>query len=204
MYRYGSGALTLRRAPKGLAFSIQVVGGNAHTCALDGTIEGRTGRASSDVDDEPCTFTVEPVPGALRITPAEGEACRVYCGARASFDGDYQVPNPICTAEARRRFARLYAAKKLAEGRDLLRPVLEQCTDQLDPFEMMWVRNDLALGLHHLGDDAGCLAVLEPLRELADTDDDAPSGEPAYDEVRRRLAKATRTNLRLCGKPARL
>ena len=65
--------------------------------------------------------------------------------------------------------------------------------------ELARIRNDLAITLHHLGDDQGCRRTLEPLRGLADApDEDLAAGEPALHDTYVELAKATRTNLKLC------
>ena len=62
------------------------------------------------------------------------------------------------------------------------------------------VRNDLAIAQHKAGDDAACLSTLEPLAEYRDAPPGEPIGyEPSFEDVFARIAKATRTNAKLCG-----
>jgi hypothetical protein len=61
-------------------------------------------------------------------------------------------------------------------------------------------RNDLAVALYHLGDPAACRNVLEPLAKDAAKTDAAIREEqrPSDADSAVRLARATRTNLKLC------
>ena len=53
-------------------------------------------------------------------------------------------------------------------------------------------RNDMAVTLHHLGDDAACLAVLMPLLELAKTPEASmPAAPRQYWDQQRKLARQT-------------
>ena len=66
-------------------------------------------------------------------------------------------------------------------------------------------RNDMAVTLHHLGDDKGCVAILMPLLELAKTPEARmPTVPRRYWDQQRKLARQTRTNLRLCNYPGTL
>jgi hypothetical protein len=64
------------------------------------------------------------------------------------------------------------------------------------------MRNDLAVTLHHLGDDAGCLKVLEPLKELAALTEEQVRKEHGIEPMLVgdwvSIAGATRTNWKLC------
>jgi hypothetical protein len=65
--------------------------------------------------------------------------------------------------------------------------------------------NDMAVTLHHLGDDKACVAVLGPLLELAKTPEASmPTAPRRYWDQQRKLARQTRTNLRLCNYPGTL
>jgi hypothetical protein len=54
-------------------------------------------------------------------------------------------------------------------------------------------RNDMAVTLHHLGDDEGCVAILMPLLELAKTPESRMPRVPRqYWDQQRKLARQTR------------
>jgi hypothetical protein len=131
------------------------------------------------------------------------EGCRMYCGMRADFDGRYLRPEPACLPDkikqARDAAKKLYDRKKFKEARDALMPVLKACESALDRFDQLWIRNDLALMLHRSGDDDGCRKMLDPALELANqSDQDVGAGEPAFQDELQKIARATRTNLKLC------
>lgn len=197
----GRGMLRLVKKDGVARFSIDVVGANAHTCQLDGTWRGTTGAV--DDADSPCSISLEAQPDGVEVKAKDEEACRAWCGARAWFDGRYLLRAPECAPKkvtaAREAFKAHYKAKRFVEARAALSPVLERCPRVVDRFELMWLRNDLALTLHHLGDDAKCRELLEPLRELGETpDDEVGATEPSFADELKKLAKATRTNAQLC------
>jgi len=184
-------------------FKIDALGGNAHTCGLEGVWKGATG--FTDGDDVKCElkFVAKPE-GAVEIVPVTEDACRNYCGVRATFDGTYFPPLPGCTSaevkKVRASFKTQFDAKKYAEALATLEPMFSKCEKRLDRFDQQWVRNDLAITAHHAGDDAQCLKWLEPLGELRDpADADEAYGEPAFEEIMKKIAKATRTNAQRCG-----
>ena len=130
-------------------------------------------------------------------------ACHNYCGARGSFAGKYILPTPECRSAAvtatRAKFKKRYDAKDYAGARELLAGLLKSCTPVIDRFDLMWIRNDLALTQHHAGDDAGCLATLQPLEDLAnEKPEDVGGTEPSFADLWKKIAKATRTNRALC------
>lgn len=194
LFKGGGGELVLSKQGR---FHLAVVGANAHTCELEGTWKGTRGVTSGD---DRCELALEATEQGVEVRPLTDEPCRSYCGARAWFDGLYLLPSKGCTTaevkKARADFKDRYAKKQWKEGIALLTPLL--ACETIDGFELAWIRNDLALTQHHAGDDAGCLATLAPLDSYRD-ESDGPSGEPMYDELFKKLGKATRTNSKLCG-----
>ena len=186
-------------------FSIATVGANGHTCGLDGTLRGLIGAA--DLGDDPkdrCLIQFDPQPGGVIVTPKTDETCSAFCGARAHFDGLYLKPPKGCSdAEreaTRKRFKSEYDAKSYAVAVATLTPLLSACARQLPWLDAAWIRNDLALARHRLGDDPGCLAVLKPLAEdAALTDQGLQEKFPPSDfEDYLPIVKAARANIALC------
>ncbi|MFO1128096.1 MAG: hypothetical protein U1E66_06665 [Rhodospirillales bacterium] len=188
-------------AGKPTTFSLASIGGNMHSCQLEGDIVD--GKASLEADeDQRCI--VEFVPGADGIQVGGNDPCRYYCGARAGFEGLYlKVPEGCggsAQQAARDTFKRLYDRKAYADARAALEPVLSRCGRILGWLDEGWIRNDLALVQHKLGDDRGCRATLAPLAaDAAKSDDDIEGAYPPSDaEAYLPIVKATRFNLRLC------
>lgn len=196
VYEGGNGTLMIKSDQ---TFSISTFGGNAHMCELEGTIRGNRGA----VADSKCGVTLKPA-GANWQLDTTDDSCRDFCGARAGFQGLYIKPSAACTysavAKSRKVFKSQYDQKDYTAAIQTLAPVLTQCAQVVNRFEEHWIRNDVALAQFKAGDKAGCLATLAPLAELASrTDADIrDTGEPTYVENYLKLAKAVRTNLRLC------
>jgi len=153
-----SGTMTV----KGSSFNITTIGGNCHTCAIEGTFRGRVG---VDKDEGTCRIAVSGNKDALKLdSSATAEACRGFCGMRAMFDGDYLRAPAACTD--RQRQARIgqahkqYAAKDYDAARTTLRSLLSECDLFMDWIERDKARSDLAVTEYHRGDNAQCLAVL--------------------------------------------
>ncbi|SFP23210.1 hypothetical protein [Ralstonia sp. NFACC01] len=153
-----SGTMTV----KGSSFNITTIGGNCHTCAIEGTFRGRVG---VDKDESTCRIAVSGNKDALKLdSSATAEACRGFCGMRAMFDGDYRRAPAACTD--RQRQARIgqahkqYAAKDYDAARTTLRSLLSECDLFMDWIERDKARSDLAVTEYHRGDNAQCLAVL--------------------------------------------
>ena len=153
-----SGTMTV----KGSSFNITTIGGNCHTCAIEGTFRGRVG---VDKDEGTCRIAVSGNKDALKLdSSATAEACRGFCGMRAMFDGDYLRAPAACTD--RQRQARIgqahkqYAAKDYDAARTALRSLLSECDLFMDWIERDKARSDLAVTEYHRGDNAQCLAVL--------------------------------------------
>ena len=187
-----------------LKFSIEAMGGNAHSCSLVGEI--RDGRATLEAMDpgKPCVVTFKRAADGVAVDSVDPQLCRYYCGMRATFEGIYLKPAPGCAPAALKRarddFKRLYDRKDYAAARAKLEPALNNCVKTLDWLETGWMRNDLALTQFRLGDAAGCLRTLEPLaadaaKSEAQIRDDLP---PSDADNWLPIAKAARTNLRLC------
>jgi len=198
----GWGTLTLGAPSRGSQpFAIQAVGANAHTCDLEGSVSN--GKAALE---EGCVVTMVRTASGLKVDGGEG--CRSFCGARAGFEGEYLKPAPGCTSKAmtatRNAFKKLYVAKRHAEARALLEPLLGNCARTTSDYEGAGIRNDLAVTLHKLNDLAACRAVLEPLAEEARMPDEKIRDDypPTDAEIRISIAKSTRTNLKLCKSPS--
>lgn len=205
-YSYGgSGTLKVKGAPgQPQTFSIDTVGGNGHVCDFEGELKGHEGRVKNEDDpSQDCILKLETTGANVEVTAVNQEVCRNHCGARGQFEGSYTLLTPECRPGAvtatRAKFKKSYTAKDYAGARDLLAGVLKSCAPVINWLDVMWIRNDLALTQHHAGDDAGCLATLQPLEDLAKQDpDEVGSTEPAYQDDLKKVAKATRTNLALC------
>lgn len=201
----GGSTLTITRNKNALAFSIEAVGANGHTCTLDGDL--RDGRATLEGLDagKPCVVTFAAGVKGIEVNSGENGACRMYCGARAGFDGLYLKPAPQCFGRAvkksRDQFKRQYDAKNFSEARRTLEDLLSACGKTLDWLESGRMRNDLAVTLHKLGDFAACNKVLAPLAEDARKNDEGirDAYPPSDAENYLPIVRATRTNLKLCG-----
>jgi hypothetical protein len=116
----------------------------------------------------------------------------------------YFKPSPACTSKgmtaSRKKFKLLYDKKEYSSAVQVLSSVLVNCAPVLNRFDQGFVRNDLALAQLQSGDPAACLQTLQPLQDLGSMRDEEvrETSEPTYVDVYLRLARATRTNLRLC------
>ena len=211
-YIGNAGMATLNVSPgpgEARKFTLEATGGNGHQCSLDGLIRKGEARMPDSADDKkPCIVTFAPAAGGKLIVGEKHEgACRYYCGVRAQFDGAYELPSPACTraavAQTRKRFKTEYDKKAYAQARDLLLPVAQQCANVMSEVSINWIANDLALAQHRAGDSAACKATLQGLVELANTPDATIKTDypPSDAEDWLKLARATRTNLGLCGAP---
>ena len=201
----GWGNLTVKPEKSGtMSFTLQSLGANFHTCDLEGEL--RNGKATLEAMEKnaPCVVTMTATPQGIEVKASESGTCQYYCGARAQFEGLYLATPPGCDAKAvaasRKSFKQLYDAKKFAEARARLEPVLKACGHILHWLEDGRIRNDLAVTLHKLDDLAACRTVLQPLADdAASTDDQVRENFPPSDaEAYLPIVKATRTNLKLC------
>ena len=201
----GQGQLVLKPGNGGaLSFAIEAVGANGHTCSLEGEL--RKGRATLEAMEakDPCVVTMTASPAGIDVKGSESGSCRYYCGARATFEAIYFLPAPACrdaaVTAARNTFKRLYDAKKFADARVTLEPLLKDCMRTLYWLDEGRIRNDLAVTLHKLGDLAACREVLKPSSDDARmTDAKLQESYPPTDlESVMPIVRSTRTNLRLC------
>ena len=200
-YVSGGGWSTLR-IQKGGKFNIDALGVNGHTCELEGTLKGREGRTA----DEPVCrieFTQRGDHWNLGVAERDMEACRNYCGARASFDGEYWAQLPACNGKGldavKASFIRQYQAKQFDAAASTLETLFAQCGKRIfQPVEQN-LRNDLALAYHHAGKDAECRRVLQPIADWYVPEPTAVTFAPADEDWGLPLVKKTRFNWKLCG-----
>jgi hypothetical protein len=159
-------------------FSLNSLGANGHSCELEGRIVG--GRA---VLEDGCVVSFQgkgPViqVGAEGATDAARAACRLYCGMRAGFEGDYFPQPPECGAPVvetqRSAFLADYKARRYQAAAQRLEKVLDACGRFLWWMTDAEVRNDLALAQYRAGRPQACVATLEPLQRLLGSDASFP------------------------------
>lgn len=204
IYEGGWGTLTITRNKKGgLAFDISTIGTNAHTCSLSGDMRNGRAELEASEQDKPCVVTFTPSAKGVEVTDNDN-ICHYYCGMRAGFTGSYIKPPPGCESRAmqktRAEFKRLYDRKAYAQARAKLEPLLKNCSELIHWSDMGWIRNDLAITQYKLGDYAGCRATLQPLVEDSTKTEEGlrETYAPTDAEIAMPIARATRTNLRLC------
>lgn len=202
----GWGELTIRPAQgEAQPFRLDVSGANGHSCELTGQI--RNGRAVLDgmVAGKPCTVSFVAADQRISVRASSFEACRMFCGNRAWFDGTYLRPPAACTPPARRatqqRFQALYKARNYAGALAELAPLLEQCSTTLAWTDAGRVRNDVAITQYHLGRLDDCRATLAPVLAQATRDEASLRDKlpPTDFDLFLPIARAAWFNARLCG-----
>lgn len=199
----GGGDLTISSTNH---FTIDVTGGNAHTCSLKGVIHnGQSVPDEQESNDSQCVVSFIPKDNGIEVTSNHQENCTWFCGARAQFEGLYLQVFPSCVPsdldKIRKKFKQLYDKKSYSEAYTLLAPVFQQCENTLFWVDEKWLRNDLALTAYKLGNTSNCQQWLQPLLELlkAEYDNYEENAGTVDDESLRPIIKATRTNAKLCG-----
>lgn len=200
------GTLIIKREKTGrLLFNIDSMGGNGHSCTLEGEI--KQGKAILEADDpkQPCVVTFTQGKDGIKVDRSPGMACQFYCGVRATFEGTYMKAPAACRPESvdktRASARKAYDGKNYEVARNLLGSALKDCKTFLASLTEGWLRNDLAITQHKLKDLAGCRETLQPLAaEAALKDAQIREDYPPTDaDVFLPMIKATRVNLKLCG-----
>ncbi|MGM9516370.1 hypothetical protein ACS5PK_19120 [Roseateles sp. DB2] len=196
----GWGHLSLQ----GDRFELLATGSNGHSCVLDGARQGSVGDAG-----EGCKLQFKPLPGGrlevLPASPSMDQACRMFCGARASFDGVYHPMPQGCEDEQRHarqaQGLQAYKAGRHAEAASRWAELERSCGVFMHWTESYALNNDRAVAAYHLGDFAACVALSRPVaddqqlqvfRETAPTDHDNLLP----------LLRAARFNLQRCSEKA--
>ena len=127
---------------------------------------------------------LEPKGGAVTVT-STGDDCRLFCGARASFDGNYLRLPPACLPAtqqtADQRFLAAYKAKDFGPAYAVLSQADTACRRYTHRQLNDRRSNDLAITAYHLGrkDEYRRLSaqvadakLLAQLKDVAPTDYD--------------------------------
>lgn len=194
---------------KGGRFKVDTLGANCHLCSLTGTLKGNVGMTTDG--DETCRISITGNHGTLKLDSGNTDACRSYCGERATFEGEYRRPPEACTG--RSRAARLmqaraqYAKKDYAAAEAAFTSLIGECASDMDWIEVDRVRSELALTQFHLGERTKCLATLSETTAMRNYDDsdgqsDASFGLlPCDAEDYQSTGKAIMHNAALCKSP---
>lgn len=197
--------VTRRQTSGGLRFLIESTGSNKQICQISGEIQSGTAKVESHSEGRHCEVHFRrSANGAIEVnSDPSSQACRSFCGYGALFNGTYLIPASGCSLPAlhRRRMTlkSAYDRKEFRRAHQLLVPLLSRCSATLDWFQEQDIRNDLAVTLYRLGRNADCLKVMEPLIGLAQTPDELIEGLEHDKDEGQRIARAARTNLKLCG-----
>jgi hypothetical protein len=204
----GFGTLTMTPAGNGAkAFELSTFGANAHDCSLSGTIKGDIGKTNDTEPGQPeCRIAFAQKGNMIEVTPQTPEACREYCGARASFDGKFYLPPPACTQgasqQAKDAFLSQYKARNYAQAYEGLNAWFGTCSFLVHWIDADRVRNDLALAQYHMKQPAACMATLAntvaaKAKTLKALEEELP---PVEWDSYAPTAKATFYNMKLCSK----
>jgi hypothetical protein len=212
----GWGQLTITKSNKQLHFSISAVGANAHICDLEGKIKDNQSTPDNDMGDQSCVIHFRPQGSSIKVESEKYEACSIYCGARATFEGVYLKPAVGCADKERehthRQFKMLYDKKNYKAAAATLTPLLTQCEKTLGWMETGEIRNDLAITQYHLKQFAECQKTLEPLQNnVGQMEEKLPQTEqglkellpPSDFDAYLPIAKATWHNSKLCSQPTK-
>lgn len=207
----GWGWLRLQTATRQI--DVETIGANGHFCGVSATLAAPlppSGTVPASTADG-CRFTLaSTVDGRLTLAIDEGtrEACRLYCGMRAGFEGEFRRLAGECTAAAldarHKRGLAAYRAGRHAEAHGLWAPALARCAASMHWSQRWGWRNDAAIAAFHAGQKAECMrlsqAVLADARRFTQDGDDEPFGNAPTDaDGARPLLQAARHNLAKCG-----
>ena len=201
----GTGRLRIEAQAGGAQkFNLESYGANGHSCQVDGSLRGRTARVPTEEKEPPCVINFTQKGEAIQVE-AGSPSCSFFCGARATIGDVFLKPPAGCaSAEVKRSrtvFKQQFDRKDYAGAKATLQPVADKCLKLMNDVDEGWIRNDLALTYLRLDDKPGCLKLLEPFKDLAAMDEKAlTENYPPFDaQIRAPIARATRTNIRLCG-----
>ncbi len=201
----GWGSLrVIREGPATLRFRLRAEGANGHSCGLDGVILGGVASLAPEGVREVCRVFFGRDGEAVVLSTNGAEACRYYCGARASFEGRYLPSRSGCSdaerRSARREFKARYDAGDHAGALARLKPVLDRCAASTPWLETGWIRNDVAITQFKLGAPADCLQTLAPLRaDAGRSEAEIRAAYPPSDADRYlSILRATRSNAGRC------
>jgi hypothetical protein len=170
----GWGVMTITKANQ---FSINTIGGNGHSCSLEGSIEKTRAVLEAAESNKPCIINFAAKGDAIEVSSQDSELCRFFCGMRADFEGLYLKPKSGCSTQqiekTRKRFNNLYQTKNYQQANETLEPLLINCAKTLDWLDEGRIRNDLAVTQYHLGLLQQCQKTLEPINNSV-----GKTGEP--------------------------
>jgi hypothetical protein len=186
-------------------FKINALGGNNHTCEVEGVLRGTRATAeAANLALPKCLIDIVPKDGSLQVSVpnAANEACRAFCGVRAQFEGDYFAEVPACRSgevgKKRKEFSQRYKAKDYQNAVAALGSLMEDCGRFFDRREEAEVRNDMAVAYKNMKETGPCLEVLTPLKK--DYIDEPATGFAPSDQAwGERMVSATRFNWKACG-----
>ena len=181
-------------------------GNSGYGCSMSGTVQNAGGTALVDREGRAaaCALTLRSAQGNITLDTASNAACNAYCGNNGSFKGTYHRILEACAPHnvdrTRQHSRALLARGAHLEAVQVLEPVFLHCLDTLAFVDAGGVRLDVAVARHLSGDDAGCLAALQPY--AADTqrsDDELTDGmSPAVADDFIAIIAAARDSLARC------
>lgn len=204
VYRGGFGSLEITGAAgTDQTWKLETMGGMGSACMADGTLRGLDATTTTKpFEPGMCKFKLEPKLGGLEVSVITRSECRLYCGARAGFEGRYLKPPKGCSVPevraTRAAFGKQQDAKNYLGAKKTLLPLQTGCAGLVNDIDRGFILNDLALTEHRLGDDPACLLTLQPVRKMAQWEFTNPD-EPQYNSDYQPLIKKLQATLRLCG-----
>ena len=200
----GFGELSVGERNGARVFRLFAMGANGHMCELEGTIEGAVAIAGDGAGR--CEIDIAVAGDRLGLKSRSVEACRNFCGARASFDADYFRLPAGCLAAARERrkgdYMARYKAGRHADALAGMDALQGECGKFLDWLDKDRLANDRAIALYHLGRRQDCLAALDDTLAGSVEDEGALEEKfwpgPADWEMYLPIARATWHNRSLC------
>jgi len=202
----GGGTMLLDRERHSV--SIDVLGVNAHSCAVRGRL---TGAKPDRVEAEQgCTFQLQAkAQGMFTVVVDEAarDACRGHCGARAWFEGDY-LPLPAACTQAglsrrQREALQAYQGKRFDDAFRLWSQGLADCEKTMSWSAIWRWRNDAGIAAARAGRAADCTSLSQAVlagakRFTLDGETEPFTFAPSDAETAKPLISAARHNLTRC------